>query len=32
MPRITMGLIIVAMIFYFVGAKWPGLAQRVGAA
>jgi hypothetical protein len=32
MPRITLGLIIVALVFYFVGAKWPMLAQRVGVA
>jgi hypothetical protein len=32
MPRITFGLIIVALIFYFVGAKWPMLAQKVGVA
>lgn len=30
MPRITMGFIILALIFYFVGAKWPMLAQKVG--
>jgi hypothetical protein len=30
MPRITIGLIIVALIFYFIGAKWPMLAQKVG--
>ena len=32
MPRITLGLIIVALVFYFVGAKWPMLAQKVGVA
>jgi hypothetical protein len=32
MPRITIGLIIVALVFYFVGAKWPGLAQKAGIA
>ena len=30
MPRITFGLIIVFAIAYAVGAKWPGLAQKVG--
>jgi hypothetical protein len=32
MPRITFGLIIVAVIFYVVGAKWPMLAQKAGIA
>jgi len=32
MPRITVGLIIFALIFYFVGARWPMLAQKVGLA
>lgn len=32
MPRITLGFIIMALIFYFVGAKWPMLAQKVGLA
>jgi hypothetical protein len=32
MPRITIGLIIFAVIFYIVGAKWPMLAQKVGIA
>lgn len=30
MPRITFGLIIIALAFYFVGAKWPALAQKTG--
>lgn len=30
MPRITLGVIFLALIFYFVGAKWPVLAQKVG--
>lgn len=30
MPRITLGLIIFAAVFYFVGAKWPMLAQKTG--
>ena len=30
MPRITIGFIIAALIFYMVGAKWPVLAQKVG--
>jgi hypothetical protein len=32
MPRITIGLIIFAVVFYIIGAKWPGLAQKVGIA
>ena len=32
MPRITIGVIILAVVFYMVGAKWPMLAQRVGIA
>lgn len=32
MPRITLGLIIIAVIFYIVGARYPMLAQRIGAA
>jgi hypothetical protein len=30
MPRIGFGLVIFALIFYMVGAKWPVLAQKVG--
>ena len=32
MPRITFGFILMALIFYFIGAKWPMLAQKVGLA
>lgn len=32
MPRITLGLIIVALVFYLIGAKWPVLAQKAGIA
>ena len=32
MPRITIGLIIFAVVVYIIGAKWPGLAQKVGIA
>jgi hypothetical protein len=32
MPRIGLGLIIFALVFYFIGAKWPMLAQKVGLA
>lgn len=32
MPRITFGFIIVALILYVVGARWPGLAQKIGLA
>lgn len=31
-PRITMGLIVVVIIAYIVGARYPGLAARVGLA
>lgn len=30
MPRIGLGLIVFALAFYFIGAKWPMLAQKVG--
>lgn len=32
MPRIGFGLIVFAIIFYIIGAKWPMLAQKVGIA
>lgn len=32
MPRITLGLIIFALVFYAIGARWPMLAQKVGVA
>lgn len=32
MPRITIGLIIFAVVFYLVGARWPVLAQKIGVA
>jgi hypothetical protein len=32
MPRITIGFIVVALILYVVGARYPMLAQRVGLA
>lgn len=32
LPRITMSVVVVAIIFYLVGAKWPALASRVGIA
>lgn len=31
-PRITLGLVIVVIIAYIAGARWPGLAMKVGAA
>jgi hypothetical protein len=31
-PRITIGLVIVVLIAYTIGAKWPMLAQKVGVA
>lgn len=31
-PKITLGLIIVVIIAYIVGARMPGLAQRIGVA
>lgn len=30
MPRIGFGIIVFALVFYMVGAKWPILAQKVG--
>lgn len=30
MPRITFGIIVFALVFYFIGAKWPMLAQKTG--
>lgn len=32
LPRITLGLIVVVIIAYIAGAKWPGLANRIGIA
>ena len=32
MPRFTLGFIVVVIIAYVVGAKWPMLAQKVGIA
>ena len=32
MPRITIGVIVLALVFYIVGAKWPMLAQKIGVA
>lgn len=32
MPRITIGLIVFAIIFYIIGARYPMAAQRVGIA
>lgn len=31
-PRLTFGVIVVILIAYVVGAKWPALAQKVGIA
>lgn len=31
-PRITLGLLFVVALAYVAGARWPGLAQRVGIA
>ena len=30
--KITLGLIVVVIIAYAVGARWPGLARKVGVA
>lgn len=30
MPRISLMLVVVIAIFYVVGAKYPGLAQKIG--
>lgn len=32
LPRLTIGLVIVIAISYVLGAKYPGLAQKVGIA
>jgi hypothetical protein len=32
MPRITLMLLVILIVAYIVGAKWPGLAQRFGIA
>jgi hypothetical protein len=32
MPRITIGVIVIAIIFYIIGAKWPAGAQKLGIA
>lgn len=29
-PKITIGFVVVVVIAYFVGAKWPALAQKTG--
>lgn len=31
-PRLSIGVIIIVLIAYVAGAKWPMLAQRVGVA
>lgn len=31
-PRITIGLVIVIILAYIAGARWPGLAGKVGLA
>lgn len=31
-PRITIGLVVVVVIAYIAGARWPGLASRFGLA
>lgn len=31
-PRITIGLIVILVVAYVAGAKWPMLAQKVGLA
>lgn len=31
-PRISLGLLIVIVVAYVIGAKWPMLAQKVGLA
>jgi len=32
MPRITIGVVVLVLIAYVVGAKWPSLAMKVGLA
>lgn len=31
-PRLTFGVIVLILIAYAAGARWPGLAQKVGVA
>lgn len=31
-PRITLSLLLVLAVAYIAGARWPGLAQRIGIA
>lgn len=31
-PRITFGVVVLVVIAYVIGAKWPSLAQKVGLA
>lgn len=31
-PRITIGFVVFMALAYVAGAKWPGLAQRIGIA
>ncbi len=31
-PRITLSLVIVIILAYIAGARWPGLAARIGVA
>jgi hypothetical protein len=32
LPRLTFGVIVIAIIFYLVGARFPGIARRFGIA
>jgi hypothetical protein len=31
-PRLSLGLLVVALLAYLAGARYPGLAQKIGAA
>lgn len=32
LPRLSIGIIVLVLVAYVIGAKWPALAQRVGLA
>lgn len=32
LPRLTLGMILVIIVAYLAGAKWPGLARMIGIA
>lgn len=32
MPRLSIGIIVLVLVAYIIGAKWPMLAQKIGLA